>query len=86
MSPTSDFDSSLPVGKEYFSMGYLARLWQCSEDNVQRLIDAGDLAVAIDVAPIKSVKAMQRITRASVVAFLNSRKSGVFQRARKKVK
>jgi hypothetical protein len=82
--PEFDFEHSLPAGREYFTLGYLARLWDCSEDNVQRLIDDGELEVAVDLAPKKSTHAMQRIFRASIVALLNRRKSGVFERNKKK--
>lgn len=80
-----DFEHSLPAGKEYFTLRYLARLWDCSEDTIQRLIDTGDLFLAADIAPKTSVKSMQRITRISIVTFLNSRRSDVFKRKTKKV-
>jgi hypothetical protein len=84
--PEFDFEHSLPPGREFFTLRYLAKLWSCSEDSVQRLIDTGDLPVAVDLAPSSSVKAMQRVTRASVVALLNRRKSGVFDRPRSKAR
>ena len=74
--PEFDFEHELPAGKEFFTLRYLARLWDCSEDTVQRLVDTGDLAVSVDIAPSTStVKSMQRITRKSVVDFLNRRKN-----------
>jgi hypothetical protein len=60
---------------KYFSLRSLAQLWSCSEDTIQRLIDTGDLSVAVNIAPTTSTrKAMMRVPRRAVVDFLNSRK------------
>ena len=68
-------ERSLPSGKDWFSIRWLARHWDCSEDSIQRLVDCGDLFVAVDIAPNTStVKAMIRIPRKAVVDFLNRRK------------
>jgi hypothetical protein len=84
--PDSDCEHGLPAGREYFTLSYLARLWDCSEDNVQKLIDEGSLKLSFDLAPRESTKAMQRVTRASIIKLLQERKSGTFQRRRRDTK
>ena len=79
--PEFDFEHSLPAGKEYFSLRYLARLWSCSEDNVQRLIDEGELQIAPDLAPMASKHALPRVHRWSVVALLERRNDHAFMSA-----
>jgi phosphoenolpyruvate carboxylase len=79
-----DFEHSLPDGRDNFTVRYLARLWDCSEDSVQRLIEEGSLKLAITAGPAKCTRSMQRVTRQSVVVLLNSRKSGTFRRQRRR--
>ena len=74
--PEFDFEHGLPAGREFFRLSELAGLWRCHPTHVQRLIDSGELPVAVDLRSPGTSKSMQRVTRASVVAFLNSRKSG----------
>ena len=74
--PEFDFTHYLPAGREFFRIRELADMWRCSEPHIHRLIDNGALQVAVDLRSPGASKAMQRITRTSVVAFLNSRKSG----------
>lgn len=73
--PEFDFEHELPAGKEFFSLRYLARMWGCSEKNVQRLIDDGSLRVAVDLAPAESKHALPRVHRKALVEFLNDRKN-----------
>jgi len=75
--PEFDFEHGLPPGREFFRLSELAGLWRCHPTHVQGLIDSGALAVAVDLRSPGTSKAMQRVTRQSVVAFLNSRKSGI---------
>lgn len=73
--PEFDFENSLPAGREFFTVRFIALFLICSEDTVERLIQAGDLAISINIAPSTSTtKAMQRVTRKSLVDFLNKRK------------
>lgn len=74
--PEFDFENGLPPGREFFRLSELAGLWRCHATHVQRLIDSGELPVAVDLRSPGTSKAMQRVTRASVVSFLNRRKSG----------
>lgn len=74
--PEFDFENGLPPGREFFRLSELAGLWRCHPTHIQRLIDSGELPVAVDLRSPGTSKAMQRVTRASVVKFLNSRKSG----------
>jgi len=74
--PEFDFENGLPPGREFFRLNELALLWRCHPTHVQRLIDSGELAVAVDLRSTGASKAMQRVTRDSVVRFLRARKSG----------
>jgi hypothetical protein len=74
--PEFDFENGLPPGREFFRLSELAGLWRCHPTHVQRLIDSGELPVAVDLRSPGTSKAMQRVTRDSVVKFLNRRKSG----------
>ncbi len=74
--PDLDLAKGLPTGREFFRLSELAGLWGCHATHVQRLIDSGDLPVAVDLRLPGTSKAMQRVTRSSVLKFLNSRKSG----------
>src|SRR5882724_804771 len=58
ISNSPDFNKGLPEGCEWFSISFLARLWSCSKNTVQRLVDQGDLEVALDLAPRNSKHAM----------------------------
>jgi len=74
--PEFDFSNYLPAGREFFRIRELADMWRCHETHITRLIESGALVVAVDLRSPGASKAMQRVTRASVAHFLNSRKSG----------
>jgi hypothetical protein len=69
-----DFEHQLPEGKEFFTVRQLATLWGVSLNHVSNLIDSGELEVSVDLRGLKSTKALLRVPRKSVVAFLNRRK------------
>jgi hypothetical protein len=69
--PEFDFEHRLPAGKEYFSVRYLARLWEVSERSVKRLVLEGSIKLASDIAPRTSKHSMWRMARVDVVSFLN---------------
>jgi len=69
-----DFDRQLPAGKEFFSIGDLAKLWSVSEKVVQSLVDDGSVVLAVDLAPTASKHKLTRIPRRAVVALLDARK------------
>lgn len=74
--PEFDFEHGLPPGREFFRLPELACLWRCHPTHIQRLIDSGELPISVDLRGPGASKSMQRVPRASVVAFLNRRKSG----------
>lgn len=71
--PEFDFEHSLPAGKEYFGVRYLALMWGISEKTVKKLIEEGSLKTKADLAPLNSKHALDRVHRSSLVAFLNDR-------------
>jgi hypothetical protein len=70
-----DFDHALPVGREWFTAGFLAKWWGCSVQKVINLIEEGELEVKIDLRGKDARKTMWRVHRVALVAFLNKRKN-----------
>jgi hypothetical protein len=69
-----DFDQELPVW-EFFPVWWLAKTWRCDGKHIVRLIDSGELEVALDIRNKVSSRMMIRVPRKSVVHFLNKRKN-----------
>lgn len=68
-----DFGHALPPGKEWFSVPFLADLWDCDAKHVHALIDKGAIKWSASLHSPGSTKSMRRIPRQAVVEFLDSR-------------
>jgi hypothetical protein len=69
MGDHSFYDSTLPAGRESFSVRELAQIFSLSIAHLNGLIDAGELGV-IDPSAKKSCR---RISREQIVEFLQRR-------------
>jgi hypothetical protein len=68
-----DFDHELPAGLRFFSLKRLAWVWSCTPPHVQALVDSGALRTVVDLRSEGSTKAMLRVPREAVTAFLDAR-------------
>jgi len=73
--PEFDFDHKLPAGKEWFSVPFLARLWDCAPKHVHNLIDTGAIKLSVSLHTPAATKSMRRIHRTDLVVFLDERKN-----------
>jgi len=69
----SRFTHSLPTGREFFRLREVAKMWSCHGVHVMRLIESGAIAAAVDLRLPGTSKAMIRIHRAALIAFLEKR-------------
>jgi len=79
--PESSFDPehSLPAGKEWFSIRWLARHWGRSARHIGNLVDSGEIKVTVDLRGKHSRRADLNIPRQAVVDFLGRRKNNNFR-------
>lgn len=68
-----DFESMLPDW-ESFPVWWLAKRWCVSDEHWHNLIDDGEMMLAIDLLRTGSSRSLRRVTRASLLEFLNRRK------------
>jgi hypothetical protein len=71
----ANFEDRLPEDKDMFALRWIARYLSVSINHVNNLVDSGAIKVALDVGNAGSTKAMRRVHRADLVAFLNARKN-----------
>jgi hypothetical protein len=69
-----DPERSLPSGKEWFSIRWLARHWNKSAQHVINLVDSGEIKTSVDLRGKGSKRSDTNIPRSAVVDFLNRRK------------
>jgi hypothetical protein len=55
-SSSDSGDHNLPVGKEYFSVPFLAGLCSCDPKHIHDLIDSGEIKVSFNIAGKGSTK------------------------------
>ena len=72
--PEFDFDHSLPAGKEWFSVRWLARHWGKSVQHIINLIDSGEIKESVDMRGKKAKRSDRIVVRAAVIDFLNKRR------------
>jgi len=69
-----DPEGSLPAGKEWFSIRWLARHWGRSCQHVANLVESGEIKTTVDLRGKHAKRSDTNIHRKEVVGFLNRRK------------
>jgi hypothetical protein len=69
-----DFEHELPAGKEFFTVPFLAALWDCDAKHVHNLIDKGAIKLSASLHSPEATKSMRRVPRSAVIEFLNRRR------------
>lgn len=69
-----DPEHTLPAGKEWFSIRWLARHWGRSRQHVVNLVESGEIKTSIDLRGKHAKRCDTNIHRSAVADFLNRRK------------
>jgi len=72
--PELDFQNHLPAGMETFTIRFLSLWFRSSKQHWINLIESGHIA-AVDLSTPGKSKSMMRVPRASLVKFLNDKKT-----------
>lgn len=70
-----NFEQTLPEGKEWFSIRWLARHWNKSVQHVINLVDSGEIKTSVDLRGKHAKRSDTNIPRFAVVDFLNRRRN-----------
>ena len=70
-----DLELSLPTKRDLLRVDEVAHILQCSRDHVSNLIDSGELIGVDTKSKPEGKQAYWRITRASLLNFVNKRKT-----------